>query len=115
MQMKLHMSFPHLEISLVFKIYIKFHLLSDASTLGGSPVTMANLSVNEDEVNLSMTSSNSAAIIIIIIIIISFIFLRVHQLFCNIADTVSIRINNTLSTQMVQSYAARGAKKEGLS
>ena len=39
--------------------------------------------------------------IIIIIIIISFIFLRVHQLFCNIADTVSIRINNTLSTQMV--------------
>ena len=53
--------------------------------------------------------------IIIIIIIISFIFLRVHQLFCNIADTVSIRINNTLSTQMVQSYAARGAKKEGLS
>ena len=59
--MKLHMSFPHLEISLVFKIYIKFHLLSDASTLGGSPVTTANLSVNEDEVNLSMTSSNSAA------------------------------------------------------
>ena len=59
--MKLHMSFPHLEISLVFKIYIKFHLLSDASTLGGSPVTTANLSVNEDKVNLSMTSSNSAA------------------------------------------------------
>ena len=59
--MNLHMSFPHLEISLVFKICIKFHLLSDASTLGGSPGTTANVTVNEDEVNLSMTSSNSAA------------------------------------------------------
>ena len=64
---------------------------------------------------LRVSSIRIFILIIIIIIIISFIFLRVHQLFCNIADTVSIRINNTLSTQMVQSYAARGAKKEGLS
>ena len=44
------------------KNYVKFHLLSDASTLGGGPGTTANLTVNEDEVNLSMTSSNSALV-----------------------------------------------------
>ena len=62
MQMKLHISVPHLEITLVkfCKNYIKFHLLSDASTLSESPGTTANLTVNEDKVYLSMTSSNSA-------------------------------------------------------